>query len=117
MSKPDLSAIAELVPQVSYDIIGRIIPGIMVIVSLVIAVLGPAQALGHLDEFIIHPDPPVSGWAVVLLLIVAYLGSHSGWNLAHSGTPYRIRGRPHPERPGDGGGGLCGPARDEREVG
>jgi hypothetical protein len=73
MSKSDFNAITEVVPQISYDIIGRIIPGIIVIVSLMIAVVGPTQTFEHLDKLIIHPDPPLSGWAVVLLIIAAYI--------------------------------------------
>lgn len=73
MAKSDLSAITEVVPQISYDIVGRIIPGITVIVCLLVAVMGPNQALTYLDRSIIHPNPTLSGWAVVLLVIAAYI--------------------------------------------
>jgi hypothetical protein len=72
MSRADFSAITELVPQISYDIIGRIIPGIIVIFSLIIATLGPTSALVHIDAWVIHPDPPLSGWAVVLFIVAGY---------------------------------------------
>lgn len=73
MSKSDLSAITEIVPQISYDIIGRIIPGTTVIASLIIAITGPTQALTFLDKSIIHPDPALSGWAVALFVIEVYV--------------------------------------------
>ena len=72
MLQADLSALTEAVPQVSYDIIGRIIPGVIVIFSLVITILGPTPALAQIDAWVIHPDPPLSGWAVVLLIIAGY---------------------------------------------
>ena len=72
MSQPDLSTLTEAVPQISYDIIGRIIPGVIVIFSLVITILGPTPALTQIDAWVIHPDPPLSGWAVVLLIIAGY---------------------------------------------
>lgn len=73
MAKSDFSAIAEVVPQVSYEIVGRIIPGIIVILSLVVVAKGPTQAVMYLDEAVIHPDPALSVWAVVLMVIAAYV--------------------------------------------
>jgi hypothetical protein len=73
MANSDFSAIAEIVPQVSYEIVGRIIPGIVVILSLVVVAMGPTQAVTYLDEAVIHPDPALSGWAVVLMVIAAYI--------------------------------------------
>ncbi|MBU0510991.1 MAG: hypothetical protein KJ638_04725 [Chloroflexi bacterium] len=73
MANSDFSAIAEVVPQVSYEIVGRIIPGIVVILSLVVVAMGPTQAVMYLDEAVIHPDPALSGWAVVLMVIAAYI--------------------------------------------
>jgi len=84
MSKSDFSAVTELVPQVSYDVIGRIIPGIIATLSLAIAVLGPTQAFAEIDVRVIHPDPPLSGWVVVperlwleVVLIVGIVGAFS----------------------------------------
>lgn len=73
MDKSNLSAIAQLVPQTSYEIIGRIIPGIAVILSLVLAVMGPSQAATYWDGAVIHPDTAPSVWAVVLIGIAAYV--------------------------------------------
>jgi hypothetical protein len=73
MANSNFSAIAELVPQVSYEIVGRIIPGIVVILSLVVVGMGPTQAVIYLDEAVIHPDPALSGWAVVLMVIASYI--------------------------------------------
>ena len=73
MSQPDLSALTEVVPQISYDIIGRIIPGVIVIFSLVITILGPTPALAQIDAWVIHPDPPLSGWAVILFVVAGYV--------------------------------------------
>jgi hypothetical protein len=73
MADSDFSAVAEVVPQVSYEIVGRIIPGIIVILSLVVAVMGPTQAVMYLDKTVIHPDPALSGWAAVLMIIAAYI--------------------------------------------
>jgi hypothetical protein len=73
MVNSDFSAIAEVVPQVSYEIVGRIIPGIVVILSLVVVAMGPTQAVVYLDETVIHPDPTLSGWAMVLMIIAAYI--------------------------------------------
>ncbi len=72
MANSGFSAIAELVPQVSYEIVGRVIPGTVVIFSLVVAAMGPTQAAIYLDKAVIHPDPALSGWAVALMIIVAY---------------------------------------------
>lgn len=73
MASSDYSAIAELVPQVSYEIVGRIIPGIIVVLSLVAASMGPTQVVKYLDETVIHPDYALSGWVVVLIVFVAYI--------------------------------------------
>ncbi len=73
MTDSDFNAIAEVVPQVSYEIVGRIIPGTIVILSLVVVAMGPTQAVMYLDEAVIHPDPALSGWAVVLMIIAAYI--------------------------------------------
>ena len=73
MSQPDLSALTEVVPQISHDIIGRIIPGVIVIFSLVTTILGPTPALAQIDAWVIHPDPPLSGWTVVLFVVAGYV--------------------------------------------
>jgi hypothetical protein len=73
MTDSGFSTIAEVVPQVSYEIVGRIIPGIIVILSLVVVAMGPTQAVIYLDEAVIHPDPALSVWAVVLMIIAAYI--------------------------------------------
>ena len=73
MANSDYSAIAEVVPQVSYEIVGRIIPGIIVIFSLVVVAMGPTQVVKYLDETVIHPDHALSGWAVVLIVFAAYI--------------------------------------------
>ena len=73
MATSDYSAIAEIVPQVSYEIVGRIIPGIIVIFSLVVVAMGPTQVVKYLDETAIHPHPSLSGLAVVLLVFAAYI--------------------------------------------
>jgi hypothetical protein len=73
MSSTDYSAVTEVIPQISFDIIGRIIPGITVIVILIIAFAGPNQALILLDNAIIHPETTLRGWAIVLFLILAYV--------------------------------------------
>jgi len=73
MTDSGFSTIAEVVPQVSYEIVGRIIPGIIVILSLVVVAMGPTQAVMYLDEAVIHPDTELSGWAVMLMIIMAYI--------------------------------------------
>ena len=73
MANSDYSAIAEIVPQVSYEIVGRIIPGIIVILSLVVASMGPTQFVKCLDETVIHPDHALSGWATLLFVFAAYI--------------------------------------------
>jgi len=73
MADSDFSSIAEVVPQVSYEIVGRIIPGIIVIFSLVVVAMGPTQAAVCLDEAVIRPDSALSGWAVVLIILAAYI--------------------------------------------
>jgi hypothetical protein len=73
MSQPDLSAITDVVPQISYDIIARIIPGTVLIFSLITAASGPAQALATIDAWVIHPDTPPSGWGVILFVISGYV--------------------------------------------
>ena len=72
MADSGFSSIAELVPQVSYEIVGRIIPGIVVILSLVAAAKGPTQALIAIDSAFIHPQFGLSGWGVVLIILAAY---------------------------------------------
>jgi len=103
MSKSDFSAVADLVPQVSYDIIGRIIPGIIATFSLAIAVLGPTQALAKIDAFVIHPNPPLSGWAVILFIVVAYTLSivlDGIWHIPNLFRHPRHKGyRPDPGNP------------------
>ena len=73
MADSQFSAIAEIVPQASYELVGRIIPGIVVTVTLAVVAMGPARALVFLDQAVIHPDPELSGWAIVLLIMAAYV--------------------------------------------
>lgn len=73
MSDSDFGAIAELVPQTSYEIVGRIIPGLVVMLSLIMVARGPTQALMDLDEAVVHPGPALSVWDVVLMIIGAYI--------------------------------------------
>lgn len=73
MAKSEISAITEVVPQISYDIIGRIIPGVAVIVSLIVAFAGPTAAFAMLDKWVFRADPPMSGWAALLLVGTAYV--------------------------------------------
>lgn len=73
MEKSDLGAILEIVPQISYEIVGRIIPGVVIVLCLLAAAVGPARIVRVLDQTIIHPDPAPSGWAVVLILVAAYV--------------------------------------------
>lgn len=73
MADSDFSAIAEVVPQVSYEIVGRIIPGMIVLFSLFAAATGPTQVVTYLDEAVVHPDPALSGWAVLLAVLAAYM--------------------------------------------
>lgn len=73
MAKSEISAITEVVPQISYDIIGRIIPGVTVIVSLIVAFAGPTAAFAMLDKWVFRADPPMSGWAALLLVGTAYV--------------------------------------------
>jgi hypothetical protein len=71
MASSNFSAVAEIVPQVSYEIIGRIIPGIVVILSFIVVAMGPVQALIYLDRTVIYPNPAMNGWAVALLMLIA----------------------------------------------
>jgi hypothetical protein len=73
MTNSDFSGVTEVVPQVSYEIIGRIIPGIIVILSLVVVAMGPTQAVMYLDETVIHSDHASSGGSVALIIIAAYV--------------------------------------------
>ncbi len=73
MSQPDLSALTEAVPQIGYDFIARIIPGTVLIFSLITAAFGPIQALATIDAWVIHPDTPPSGWGVILFVVAGYV--------------------------------------------
>jgi hypothetical protein len=73
MANSEFSTITEIVPQISYDLIGRIVPGITVLVSLIAVVMGPRETLHWMDEIILRPNPPLSGWAIVLAIIAAYV--------------------------------------------
>jgi hypothetical protein len=73
MADSDFSALAEVVPQASYEIVGRVIPGIVLILSLVVVIKGPDPTALYLDEAVIHSKDGPSGWAMVLLVIAAYV--------------------------------------------
>jgi hypothetical protein len=73
MKNSDFSSVTEIVPQISYEIIGRIIPGVIIILSLIVVAMGPTQAVMYLDETVIHSDHASSGGAVVLIIIAAYI--------------------------------------------
>ena len=73
MANSEFSTITEIVPQISYDLIGRIVPGITVLISLIAVVMGPRETLHWMDEIILRPNPPLSGWAIVLAIIAAYV--------------------------------------------
>jgi hypothetical protein len=73
MANSDFSAITEIVPQASYELVGRIIPGTVVIVTLAVVAMGPARALVFLDQTVIHSEPALSGWAMVLVIMAAYV--------------------------------------------
>lgn len=73
MSQQDLSTLTDVVPQIGYDLISRIIPGTVLIFSLITAALGPARAFTTLDAWVIHPDTPPSGWGVILFVVAGYV--------------------------------------------
>ena len=47
MADSDLGALSEVVPQISYDILGRIVPGSVVLVSFWVAAVGPGPAIAE----------------------------------------------------------------------
>jgi hypothetical protein len=67
-----ISSITEIVPQITYDIIARFVPGTMAILSWAIVAKGPTG--DELDELLTGLNS-VSGWAVLLFLLVAYIVS------------------------------------------
>jgi hypothetical protein len=105
MSKSELGSISELVPQISSDIIGRIIPGVIVVFSLLIAVVGPTQASGYIDAWIVHPSSPISGWAIVLLIVAGYVAGVILVGIWHVPAlfhrPFHQGYKPDPDNPSD----------------
>jgi hypothetical protein len=81
------SSITEAVPQISYDVIGRLVPGTTVILSLAIVYVGPTRAFTQLNALLTNPNSAISVWALLLLLLIAYTVSivlFGIWNLART---------------------------------
>ncbi|MBN1121195.1 MAG: hypothetical protein JXJ17_08955 [Anaerolineae bacterium] len=67
------SSLVELIPQVTYDIIGRVIPGTVIILTWAITWLGPSKAFGLLGEYLADPDFPITLWTFLLFAVIAYI--------------------------------------------
>jgi len=73
MASSDLGAIAEVVPQISYDILGRIVPGSVVLVSLWVAAVGPGPAIAEVRAALGSDNPGPGIWAALLWIALAYV--------------------------------------------
>lgn len=97
MADSNLGAIAEVVPQISYDILGRIVPGSVVLVSLWVAAMGPDRALHDLNSTLAGDDPGPGFWAVLLWIALAYVLAivlNGIWQLPACWQRWRCRARP-----------------------
>jgi len=65
--------IGSLIPQLFYDVIGRIIPGATLLASFLILFEGPEKALRHLATWSNPPEPSIP---VTLVLIGNILAAH-----------------------------------------
>ena len=66
------SAIADAIPQLSFDIIARICPGLLIITSWVLVYLGPIKAITTSIELIKNNKTLTFGF-VVLIIVFCYL--------------------------------------------
>lgn len=65
--------IGSLIPQLFYDVIGRIIPGATLLASTLILFEGPEKALRHLATW---SNPPDANISIALVLIGNMLAAH-----------------------------------------
>lgn len=78
----------DLIPQVFYDLIARIIPGTVLIIASYLTVLGPKKAIDTLVSVAVTIPPErkiLNVWLFALLMILAYVLSmivHELWSLA-----------------------------------
>lgn len=69
-----VSTITEIVPQITYDIIARFVPGTMVILSWAIVYAGTQKAWIQFNDFMAGSQSRI-GWSVVFFFLAAYIVS------------------------------------------
>ena len=99
MADSDLGAIAEVVPQISYDILGRIVPGSVVLVSLWVAAQGPDDAVAEVERTLAGASPGPGIWAALLWTALAYVLAivlNGIWQFPGCWRRWRCASRPKP---------------------
>jgi hypothetical protein len=81
------STIAESVPQLAYDVVGRLVPGTTVLLTLGVVYTGPRQLPAVFQALLQDPNLAKSVWLIFLLLLGAYVTSivlHGLWHVGRS---------------------------------
>lgn len=73
VSSSSLASVTEIVPQLAYDLIGRIIPGIVIIFTWVLVFVGPRQAACCLNQLTLCTTSLFNAWSFIALIIAAYV--------------------------------------------
>jgi len=69
------STVAASVPQIEYDVIGRLVPGTAVLLTLGVVYTGPKQFPAQFQNLVQDPNLATSVWLVFLVLFAAYVTS------------------------------------------
>jgi hypothetical protein len=69
----DISPITELIPQIAYDIVGRIVPGFIAILSFFITLMGPTRFFRQLVILSLSGNIEISGWIILAVIIFSYV--------------------------------------------
>jgi len=68
-------SIAEVVPQISFDIIARVLPGTVLILVGIVVYEGPIEAFADLRGWLTAPTASMNIWSFLILIAAAYVVS------------------------------------------
>lgn len=80
--KKESSSLIDLVPQILYDLIARVIPGVSILLAVYISSKGPTIALNHIVS-LIYGKINLTFSMLVILLIISYTISIILFGLIH----------------------------------
>jgi len=117
MTKKDITTLQKVVsciPQVYFDIIGRVIPGTLIMGSVWIAVCGPMEFLTSLDSWLNKSKVSTIIIATVLVLLTSYILAIFIW-CVWSCVTTKILDKPEKSKSGNDKSGKSKSENDKSE--